>query len=634
MNAVVSAKGYTSVIMVMNLNRFVLPADRDVFQALRGTDEFRQTIWKQWNVALAASPWFQPVTGCVDGDEGDTLTPEQIGFATGVFRQYLLETALSPAYRFNKVAYENEISAALRENYQFRHIFLPVWKQWDILVRPSVFGMLVFKLIRKYDRSTPLEQIASDVARMQSPFDISSALHWLKELEEQLGDDSLALDEKRESVQRLLSWLSGDEKGGDTPLTYSPAQWQLAMEVSRALVKTVGFSIQIGNYKVRLFQPPPDLSHPLHDSYVIHRLDEIFASPYVLPSYREDADHETLEGWRQTPRFTVPVSIDDLFDSITVRLRLVNLLEGSLLRDTEGTASDSAGGRSRFFPHIRADMLGTLKEQNLATWHDELCVMNSRVALLVPSAEARNCDLFISTLPAETSKVKYSQYWQAIERMIELVAEIRVLGQLIQHSSTRLLQYSVEVLQRQRQGIFLKSSPALLREFDQVVTKTANLSRLLAIARTLNNPSTWIRTEYAFSKAEYLLQQCRVPECLQHAADNVANLNALVEHLDELFLADSSLQRERVNFIYSAAITALSLVLTVLVLPSFWADLHSLDDSLRPGAGLFGYLSQINQLGSWLAIILVAVSLPMLMVSGTMLVRNIKRSRRIREAGH
>jgi hypothetical protein len=620
MNAVVSAQGYTSVIMVMNLNRFVHPDDRELFHSLRGTEEFRKTAWEQWDSLLSASPWFQRVSGCVEeSSEEENLTPEQVGFATGVFRQYILEATLSAAYRFNKTAYESEIPIPVKENFQFKHIFLPIWKQWDILVRPSVFGMLVIRLTRKYDKATSLEQIASDVTRLQSPFDISSALHWLKELEENLGDDTLALEEKRESVQRLLRWLSGDEQGGETPLTYSPAQWQLAMEICRAFVKTVGYQVRIGDFQVRLFQPPPALSHPLHDSYVIHHLNTIFASPYVLPSHRQRADEKMLEKWRENPRFTVPVDVDDLYASNTVRLRLINLLEGSLLYDPESASSDDADGKSRFFPRIRSDVLRILEEQNLATWHDELCVMGSRVALIIPSAEARKCDLFISTLPSETSKVRYSQYWQAIERMIELVAEIRVLGQLIQHSSTRLLQYCVELLHKKRQGLVLHSSTALLREFNQVIGKTANLSRLLAMAKTLSEPGNWIRAEYAASKAAHLLNQCQIPESLQQASDNVANLNALVEHLDELFLEDSAQQRERFNFSFSLVLAAISLALTILMLPSFWADLNAVDvkHAIGPDGALAASLPYIYNVGTGLAMGLAAISVVMLVWSLT-----------------
>ena len=45
MKANVSAQGYTSVIMVMNMNRFVHPDDREKFQALRDFCEDIATVF-------------------------------------------------------------------------------------------------------------------------------------------------------------------------------------------------------------------------------------------------------------------------------------------------------------------------------------------------------------------------------------------------------------------------------------------------------------------------------------------------------------------------------------------------------------------------------------------------------------
>ncbi|RMD63656.1 hypothetical protein D6833_05410 [Candidatus Parcubacteria bacterium] len=251
--------------------------------------------------------------------------------------------------------------------------------------------------------------------------------------------------------------------------------------------------------------------------------------------------------------------------------------------------------------------------------------MNSRVALIMPSADAKQCELFISTLPTETSRVTYVQYWDAVERMIEFVAEVRVLAQLVEHSSARLLQECVGVLHAKRRGIITRRTTALLHEFDRIISQTANLSRLLAIAQTLNNPATWSRAEFATSKAAHLLQACSVPQSLQHAAENITNLNALVEHLDELFLTDSRWQRERVNFFSSLAITALSLVLTILILPSFWADLNHLDASL-PGKILTGHLGLINKVGTGLAVALVAIATMLLVISLGFLTNNLRRT--------
>lgn len=627
MNAIVSARGYTSVIMVMNLSRFIHPEDKNFFHALRGSKAFHQVMEEQWHPKIKQSRWFNPVSNSI-GNEG-SMSPADAGFATGVFRQYLLETALCHTYQFNKPAYESEFPAALKTNFQFKNIFLPVWGRWEIFVRPSVFGMLVIRLTRRYPQSTPLEQIASDVVKLQAPFDVYSATRWLKTLEEKLADDTIKLEEKRRSVQELLHWLQRGHPESEEIPHYSPAQWQLAMEISKAFVQSLGCETNVHNRQIRFSQPQMKDSHPLHDAYVIYHIDALNASPYILPSYRRQmkTDPQKAKLWAQNPRFTVPVTVEDLFTSKTVRQRLRNLLEGSLLRhpDKRPDTPDSSTGSARYFPRIRLELLDVLREQNLATWHDELCVMNSHAALIIPSHKERESDLFISTLPTEikTSRVTYTQYWQAVELLIEFVAEVRVLAQLIEHSSTHLLQNCVEMLHKTRRGVILRKSPKVLQEFNQVISQTANLSRLLAIAQTLNNPASWSRTDFALSKATYLLNACHVPASLQHAAENITNLNALVEHLDELFLADSASQRERLNFLSSMAITALSLVLTILMLPSFWADLKQLGSSKIPSIFSGEWLTRINFIGSWLAVSLIIFSIVILLISVLLLINNL-----------
>ncbi len=672
MPAIVSARGHTNVIMVMNLNRFVREEDREAFHSLRGTDDYRKALRDQLYPQILKSVWFLPAENSFyypDIQEG--MTTAEAGFATGIFRQNLLETFIGPVYRFNKKAYYHEFPHTMRTNFQFKKIFLPIWKSWDIFVRPSVFGMLVIQLVRKYHQATPLEQLASDVARLQTPFDIPSAIHWLDQLSKKLADDDILLEEKRQSVEELLRWLGGEdwlsgEENIEGTVKYSPAQWQLAMEVGKAFVKAANYQIQVGDRIIHLVEPPPQLSYPLHDSYVIYHIDDLYASPHLLPSYREQAEKRDSEKEKtedkpsnkksperqrneessntemnqetdkqkekkgRTFRRVVPVTIDDLYGSITVRRKLLNLLEGSLLRKPgrSPSASGNPSGSGRFFPHLRDDMLDSLRENNLASWHDELCVMNSRVALIMPSQDARECDLFISTMPSEieTSRVKYLQYWEAIERLIEFVAEIRVLAQLIEHSSSQLLQGCVDLMHQKRRGIVDEQrTEDLLFEFNEIISQTANLSRLLAIAQTLNNPVTWSRVEFALTKASYLLESCAIPLSLQHASENIANLNALVEHMDELFLADSTSKQDKLNFFTSIAFASLSMVLVLLMLPSFWADLHQLDRTVTPGL-LASYLLTLNWTGTGLAFVLMVISLITLALSTFLLIKNFFRN--------
>ena len=622
MAASVKAQGHTNVIMVMNMNRFIHPDDRQRFQALRGSNSFHNYIREHWQPALLESNLFIPV----DEDyqrrgKSQRMSIAEVGFATGVFRQSVLERYMFPTYRINKDAYK--FPSSLEHNFQFRQIFKPIWDSWDIYVRPSVLGMLNIRLTKEYKKAAPLEQITSDAIRLQASFDIPSAIHWLDKLKKELGNDEVSFIEKQESVEELLNWLGSSIQSSEEVMDYSPVQWQLAMEIGRGFVQTIGKRIPLENREVRLWNPPPNLSHPLHDSYVIHHLDAVYASPYILPSYREKMDTDGgSEKTYDNKKRLVQVRFDDLQNSFTVKQRLLNMLEGSILR--QRTPQDGQSP-TRYFPKLKQSRFDTFLEKDLSTWSDELCLMNSRIALIMPSHEDKQSNLFVSTLPTTitTSHIQYLWYWDAVERMVEFTAEIRVLAQLLEHDSTKLLQHCVDLVHQKRQDVLTEDNQMLMSNFMQTIERTANLSRLLAICQTLDNAATWSRADFAMGKAAHMLEQFSVHVSIQHAAENLSNLNALLEHLDELNLSDEQKTQERINSRISVGFSAVSMGITLLILPSFWVDLAQLSSTWNKG-----FLRVLKFSGNILATIVLVLSVILFTVSISGLIKGFSENHR------
>jgi hypothetical protein len=275
----------------------------------------------------------------------------------------------------------------------------------------------------------------------------------------------------------------------------------------------------------------------------------------------------------------VAVTLNDIRQSNVLKRTLVNLVEGSLLRNQTTTAQKATDvlntqmiEESSYFPNPKWSIVDNLFEQNQASWNDEFCLLGPRTALIMPSQEWRNSQISVSTVPSSTLYVKYARYWGAVERMIEFLIEIRVLSQLIESEAYDLLGEIAETVHETRSMLF-SGDIKLDQRLPDLVTRAAYLRRLAALSQSLSHPQLWSRAEYAVKKATYLLEQLGVPTIQEHIQSNIASISSVVDHVDELYLADLSEKENDNSTILSLGLAAASLTLTLLMLPSFWADI-------------------------------------------------------------
>lgn len=103
MKANVSAKGYTNVILVLNMRRFVREEDKDRFERIRGKDEFAHALREIWPQKLTQQESFITIEEEKRRfGRPDLMSTEQVGFAAGVFRSLMLEKYTFPAYALDK----------------------------------------------------------------------------------------------------------------------------------------------------------------------------------------------------------------------------------------------------------------------------------------------------------------------------------------------------------------------------------------------------------------------------------------------------------------------------------------------------------------------------------------------------
>lgn len=597
MDTTISAKGYTNIILVLNMKRFIHPDSQEQFETIRGTKEFASVLKNSWPVKESCQDVFTSMEDYLLRQAGDTMQPddmmltEQVGYATGVFRSLAMEEYNFPTYYLDKdkVIFPDD----LLSNFQFKTLFLRAWERWEIFIRPTNTGFFVIRLTQTYqDRPRSLLMLAQDVLHLQESLDIRSAQNWLKHNRERYVNQPETLAVKERSVLALLNWLGTDEHASGHILYY-PVQWKLAMVIAGLFVEHICQEIAIPEQPlIRLANPAPRLSVPLHDSYVIHHIDDLLADPAIIKRAKSS----------QKGNVQILVNLNDIRNSTHLRKALVNLAEGSVLtRNCDEEPAEECG----HFPTPRWSITDSiLTESNHASWNDEFCLLSSRTAIIIPSRRWRDHELAVSTVPSATLRVQYARYWGAIERMIEFVMEIRVLVQLIESVSYDLLGEIVGTVQVTRTQIF-EGDIIMDGNLPVLVTQAAHLRRLAALAQGLSRPQLWSRAEYAIQKAGYLMDQLQVPKTLEYIEHNISSINSVVDHIDEWYLADlSEKSNDRTTFL-SIGLAAASLTLTLLVLPSFWADISPMSKNFQSLPWIW---KAAGFVGTGLAIVLMALA--------------------------
>jgi len=612
MKARISAKGYTNVILVINMKRFIAAEDQKRFENIRGTPQFAEVLrngW--WNARKHTSP-FVRVSDKERSNPEDSMSTEQVGFATGVFRSLFLEEHVVPTYELKKDMIK--FPSDLEDNFQFRALFMRAWKAWKIYIRPTVTGMLVIRLTREYTDPRELIKIAEDVLHLHESLDVQSARAWITRKRVELKDNPDELKRVDRSIKAFLKWL-GSKPSDKGELLYNPVQWKIAMEVASLFVKATG-EIPIPNAQpVHLEKPEPRISNPLHDSYVIFHIDELYADEtVVIKSDRQDeavAKPKTAKDGEKKVSRQIPVLPEDLNRSPLIKRAVLNLLEGAILEHNTNP-NNNAGVKANmlYFPSLRWQNIERILDNNLASWMEEICLLTSRAALIIPSRKYKKDNLLVSTTPGATLKVKYARYWGAIERMIEFSIEIRTLAQLVERATYKSLEEIANTVHTARETL-QAGDIELDNRLPQHVKSASNLRRLAALSQGMSDPLVWSRSEYSILKAKYLLDQLGVPTLLTHIDRNISSLNSLVDHVDELYALDLAEKNNDMSAVMTIGLTAVTFILTLIMLPSFWTDTQQIKTSNSILSELFSpsLLTLFGYAGTFLGLALIVFSL-------------------------
>lgn len=571
--------GYTTVYLVVNMNQFVADGDQKKFENVRGTTAFASIIRDEWEKILRGgnSPFSreeQFITPIKNGRNDEArMNVDEVAFNTGIFKGVVLREYSAPFYKVDKSAFD--FIEPLRRNWQFKRLFLENWDNWDIHIRPTMTGMFVIRLTNLYDNqygTQPAEfrTISSNVQNLQASFDIPSAFDVRDDLLAQI-DKGIDVEESMEdldSIQCFLEWLGADENGLSLTMDYPRVQWQLAQEVCIRFLNAIGDSTRLpGRESIEWRQPKKNITSSLNDSYTVYRFNELYAPGRLI-----QRKQWSREKWKAEQDNLKTITLRDLNNSPRIKESIAQLIEGAMLKKATHPAEDSTGRDTKRFPRQTQAAIDKLFKNDYSSWDDELCLITPGCTVIWPSRKSQDHYLYISTLPTATSQVKYVWYWDAMERMIEFIVEIKLLANLIELKSLESLNKFSLTLNELRLGILEEQTKFELKELADLANEATNLSRLVSLARRLSTPQTWSRAEYAAEKARHFMIQLDIPTLINHAETNVDNMTALINHQDELYLANVSERNTKNGQARTLTLFLISLGLIVYSLPSFWVD--------------------------------------------------------------
>jgi hypothetical protein len=383
------ATGSVSIVMVLNLKRFV-QEDAPTRFVQRGRRLFAWAIGRWLPQRQTAMGRFDQVRGSSGyADFLKCLRPskwfeidiheariETHGHELSTFRQYLIDNYFFPTYRLA----DSRLVLA-HTGLQERAALLRELESWVFKVRLTRNGLVVVKLERNIDGVAFI-----DISRMIL------------------------------EIQRALPATQAE------PDLLIPTQWQLAMDVAARFIEACGDRFTIKPQPGQPRRPlTVQLTHhysqarlPLHDRHIVYLFSHITAGDQAITAQQLKERHAD---------------------------QVMGLLESSVLLEQELFR----------YPHYKASQVAQVFEGDTASWEDEICLITSEASFVYcPMAERATAVLSGS---ARTDSVQiYTDYWHSIARGIEHVVALKNEVQLLERDTTRLLESIPDITRKAADG--------------------------------------------------------------------------------------------------------------------------------------------------------------------------------------
>lgn len=575
------ATGEVNVSLILNLRHFVIPPDKEMFDHLRGSNEYEAAL-QAFNRTIderTASPEEANRPLAATHFEHDYAEDQlrQLSADLSIFRHESASAAFSPIYKLNNPTFVEtryfQPPAGLKrrvgaQNYDaFVDLLREEWKLWGHKsVQLTRDGFAHIRLKRTFTES-PLPIVAqyvmglekrSEATRNGYRYQLDRSVQW----EMAMACIELFLRKNLTEIDAVPQ--SADENDHEPVVT-----------------KNYTLTIQTNGNSERLhfaFGQKPDRAYnesayPLNDRYVTYLFHKLC-----------DCHGQTLHPYATENPHIVSSSI--LKQNAQYRGQLHSLLEGILVK-TDGIQGEAIWD----FPQVSDEASQQTLAGDLSSWENELCLFSQDNGVVyfsqsfpVNSADSPNsprcgkCDFCLvprvqGLWTVQRPNVRYEDYWRCILRGIDYIMNLRLLARLLATKSTDDL---VHIAGFKPQLEVARGYLINDKEYERLRHHVNTNTRLLAHLRDVTTPLFISRADYATVKFRHFIEVSQIAETIKNAEKDIDDINSYLQHY-ETQIQTHKLEEERKEAgETNTLLTIVALILTIssllLTLPSFAKD--------------------------------------------------------------
>lgn len=323
-------------------------------------------------------------------------------------------------------------------------------------------------------------------------------------------------------------------KGGDGRILSLPIQSVIMAMVATRFIQEIGCKFISDSRSIRLNQPKLELFPSVQRPYIIYHFDELLV----------DSNTNKGESLEAGLKRTTSTNIEKIISSSWLKKDLKRLLENTNHRDETFDHSYSSN-------------------------NNELCILTSKVAIIIELASQN-----------QKNNKTNNNHLKSIGRIIEFGIEIQALASLVEAATFSLTENLLRSLQDVRSVLFT-GEIGLGAQLPNLIGDANRMRFLYLFCKKFYRTKSWILTESLGQMANDLYQRLDIPRIIENIEHNVNYLDRITDSVDSFYATDLS---EKNNDLakFAMLLTASSLLLAFISLPSFWADIRQLFITFLP----------------------------------------------------
>lgn len=471
----------TDSVLFFDMRYFIVAEDHDLFELLRCTKDFEDTLLNSWPEAVATR-----------SSKSTSTSDNQFNFTPNFYGEPV--EFKTPAYQF--FSNSKSVLDQIVDSKQF--VFEKILSNWEIHIRPTYTGFFALYFSNKNLRKKV------EISRLTK------------------------------EVEDLLSVINLTVNGFETQISIFQL---LGIGIINSFIQSVGFKLHTSIHRNALTMMCADIHSPIKCSnlYMIYTVGDI--DSVIFPERK---------GWSRLSRE----------NKLQEMLKTLPMFDGyHYLRKWEEVTfiHDFSGGTVSCIPSPQAVLIANTTKN----------IKKNRTSLRI------------------TGNITDPQmYPHSVEKIILSTLEIKELAAKVETFSFYLVEGFTEIINNTRSMLFSGDIkfPAHIPTFVEHVSK---MRFLFLLCKKSYRSSSWVAPESVRKIADHLFEIFDMPTVLENIDHNLNATGDITSHVDNLYAADLSESSNDLAYL-GILLASTPLLLSIISLPSFWADIRQLFFTFLP----------------------------------------------------